>query len=177
MDAVVACPSPTPLIFRTCPLLTRFNRAKKCSCNSRRVFAYIGTYGRLFTFVYSTGNRKICSNIIIAKFRNFVLYSTQMKQHEYSIEPITVNGIQISRVVIDEHYKHKHSDHINDHLILKLVAKLDGRKEAPDDIVGKYSYFATLVELNEKQYRLVWLLEEDAIYIGVVNAYRDKRRS
>lgn len=100
-----------------------------------------------------------------------------MKQHEYSIDPITVNGIKISRVIIDEHYKLKHGDHINDDLILKLVAELDGRKEVPDDIVGKYSYFATLVEFNEKQYRLVWLLEQDAIYIGVVNAYRDKRRS
>ena len=100
-----------------------------------------------------------------------------MKQQEYSIEPITVNGIKICRVIIDGHYKLKHSDHINDGLILKLVAELDGRKEASDSVVGKYSYFATLVELDEKQYRLVWLLEKDAIYIGVVNAYRDKRRS
>lgn len=69
------------------------------------------------------------------------------------------------------------SDHMNDRLILKLVAQLNGRKEVPDDVVGKFSYFATLVELNEKQYRLVRLLENDAIYIGVVNAYRDKRRS
>ncbi len=66
---------------------------------------------------------------------------------------------------------------INDALILKLVMQLDGRKELPEDTVGKFSYFATLVELNEKQYRLVWLLEENAIYIGVVNAYRDKRRN
>ena len=100
-----------------------------------------------------------------------------MKQHEYAIEPITVNGIKISRVVIDDHYKEKHRDHMTDALILKLVMQLDGRKEVPEDVVGKFSYFATLVELNEKQYRLVWLLEQDAIYIGVVNAYRDRRRS
>lgn len=106
-----------------------------------------------------------------------MLYFFWMKQHEYSIEPIIVNGIKISQVIIDDHYKAKHSDHINDSLILKLVAELDGRKEAPDDVVDKFSYFATLVELHEKQYRLVWLLEKNAIYIGVVNAYRDKRRS
>jgi hypothetical protein len=99
-----------------------------------------------------------------------------MKQHEYAIEPISVNGIEISRVIIDDHYKEKHSDYMSDDLILHLVKKLDGRKEAPDNMVGKFSYFATLVELGDKQYRLVWLLENDAIYIGVVNAYRDKRR-
>ena len=98
-------------------------------------------------------------------------------RHEYNIEPITVNDIMISRVIIDSHYKEKHSDHMTNSLILKLVIQLNGRKEVPEEVVGKFSYFATLVELREKQYRLVWLLENDAIYIGVVNAYRDKRRS
>ncbi len=98
-------------------------------------------------------------------------------QHEYAIESIIVNGIEVSRVIIDDHYKEKHGDHITDNLILKLVAELDGRKEVPEEVVGKFSYFATLVELDKKQYRLVWLLEKDAIYIGVVNAYRDKRRN
>ena len=99
-----------------------------------------------------------------------------MKQQEYAIEPITVNGVEVSRVIIDDHYAEKHADHVSDSLILRLVMQLDGRKELPEDVVGKFSYFATLVELNDKQYRLIWLLEEDAIYIGVVNAYRDRRR-
>lgn len=80
-------------------------------------------------------------------------------------------------MVIDDHYKEKHRDHMTDELILKLVMQLDGRKEVPENVAGKFSYFATLVELNEKQYRLIWLLEQDAIYIGVVNAYSDRRRS
>lgn len=112
----------------------------------------------------------------LAKFRKFMLYWCQMKQQEYTIEPIMVNGKKVSRVIIDDHYKEKHLDYMDDSLILKLVMELDGRKELPDAIVVKFSYFATLVELGDKQYRLVWLLEEDAIYIGVVNAYRDKRR-
>jgi hypothetical protein len=98
-------------------------------------------------------------------------------QHEYAIETIVVNGIEVSRVIIDDHYKEKHSDYMTDDLILKLVVQLAGRKELPEEVVGKFSYFATLIELDEKQYRLVWLLEKDAIYIGVVNAYRDKRRN
>ncbi len=61
-------------------------------------------------------------------------------------------------------------------LTLRLVGELDGRKELPEASKGKYAYFATLIELDNKQYRLIWLLEDHAIYIGVVNAYRDKRR-
>ena len=98
------------------------------------------------------------------------------KQTTYKIAPITVNEIRINQVVIDSHYAEKHFDHMSDELILKLVGELDGRRELPDSKVGQYAYFATLVELDRKQYRLIWLLEDHAIYIGVVNAYRDRRR-
>ncbi len=99
------------------------------------------------------------------------------KQRVYKIKPILVNGVRISQVVIDSHYEEKHSSYMSDDLILKLVAELDGRRELPDSKVGKFSYFATLIEISQKQYRLIWLLEDHSIYIGVVNAYRDRRRS
>jgi hypothetical protein len=66
---------------------------------------------------------------------------------------------------------------MSDALVLELVNELDGRRELPEAKTGRYSYFATLVERGERRYRLIWLLEEDAIYIGVVNAYRDGRRN
>ncbi len=66
---------------------------------------------------------------------------------------------------------------MSDALILRLVKELDGRRELPDTKTDRYSYFATLIELGKKQFRLIWLLENHAIYIGVVNAYRDRRRS
>lgn len=100
----------------------------------------------------------------------------KMRQNEYSIKPITVNGRKVSKVVIDEHYKENHGDYMSDELILKLVKQLDGRKEIPENVSNQYSYFATLIEFEDKRYRLVWLLENGAIYIGVVNAYRDRRR-
>ena len=99
-----------------------------------------------------------------------------VKQSRYDIDPITVNGIRIVHVVIDMHYREKHSDHMNNDLILRLVKGLDGRRELPETRTDNYSYFATLIELDGKQFRLIWLLEDDAIYIGIVNAYRDKRR-
>ncbi len=115
---------------------------------------------------------------LIAKFRKFD-YNEIVKTRltTYKIDPITVNEIRINEVVIDSHYAERHLDHMNDELILTLVAELDGRRELPESKSGQYAYFATLIELgNGKQYRLIWLLEDHAIYIGVVNAYRDRRR-
>lgn len=94
----------------------------------------------------------------------------------YKIDPIVVNGQTVAQVVIDTHYEQRHSKSMSDPLILDLVLKLDGRQEVPEARKGHYSYFATLIEHRGKQYRLIWLLEDHAIYIGVVNAYRDKRR-
>ena len=99
------------------------------------------------------------------------------KRRTHKIRPITVNGIRVVQVVIDPHYEEKHSSSINDALILRLVRELDGRLELPETKTDHYSYFATLVGFGKKQFRLIWLLEDHAIYIGVVNAYRDRRRS
>jgi hypothetical protein len=76
-----------------------------------------------------------------------------MKLQRYDISPITVNDIRIAHVVIRDHYQEKHSDYMSDELILSLVKELDGRRELPVDTTGKYSYFATLIELDKKQYR------------------------
>jgi len=100
----------------------------------------------------------------------------KVDQKSFKIKPITVNGTRIVQVVIDGHYKENHRDHMSDELILNLVHELDGRRELPETKTDQYSYFATLIEYGEKQYRLIWLLEDHAIYIGVVNAYRDNRR-
>lgn len=97
-----------------------------------------------------------------------------MECREYDISPINVNGCVVSRVVIDEHVL-KHPD-ISDDLILRLVAKLDGTEQLPDDTKVAFEYFGTLVQLDGKQYRVVWLLEKNEIYIGIITVYRDDRR-
>jgi len=98
-----------------------------------------------------------------------------VKRREYDIKPITINKIVIKKVLIDSHYEERHSDHIDDALILRLVEMLNGRIEVPETVDEGFSYFVTLLGLEGKQYRLIWLLESEAIYIGVVNAYRDDR--
>ena len=99
-----------------------------------------------------------------------------MKRREYDIEPITVNRTLINKVIIDPHYEQKHGGDIDDALILQLVNKLDGRFEVPVTVDEDFSYFVTLLNLNRKQYRLIWLLETEAVFVGVVNAYRDDRK-
>lgn len=95
-----------------------------------------------------------------------------MKRREYDIS-ITVNRKRISKVIIDPHYEEKHAASISDEIILNLVNDLDGREFEPDDEDPPYAYFTTdKMELEGKFYKLVWLLEDEQIYIGVVNAYR-----
>jgi hypothetical protein len=95
-----------------------------------------------------------------------------MKRREYDIS-IVVNRVQITKVIIDPHYEEKHAASVSDELILELVKTLDGQVFSPDDVEPPFSYFRTEgIELNGRLYRLIWLLEEDQIYIGVVNAYR-----
>jgi hypothetical protein len=86
---------------------------------------------------------------------------------------ITVNGIQINRVVVGTHYEKKHTDSMNDDIILDLVELLDGKEFIPEKTDGKFQYFKSEpLFLDNKKYRLIWLLEDDQIYIGVINAFR-----
>jgi hypothetical protein len=86
---------------------------------------------------------------------------------------ITVNDLLINKVIIDDHYQAKHSDSINDELIIELVKMLDGQFFSPEAENDGFKYFKTEpLSLNGSNYRLIWLLEEHEIYIGIVNAFR-----
>lgn len=95
-----------------------------------------------------------------------------MNRREYAVN-ITVNEVLITKVIIDPHYEEKHSESINDEIIVNLVKTLDSQNFEPDDEKPPYSYFVTDgIVLNGKAYKLIWLLEDHEIYIGVINAYR-----
>lgn len=97
-----------------------------------------------------------------------------MKRREYLLR-LTINGHKIRKVIIDPHYEKKHSDSMNDEIILSLVRQLDENFFEPDSVTAPYRYFVTDKMLHEgKRYKLVWLLEDDELYIGIVNAYRRK---
>lgn len=94
------------------------------------------------------------------------------ERRDYKIS-ITVNSRAVTRVVIDPHYELKHGDSVDDEVILNLVQMLDGKTFAPEAESDGFQYFKTdPLTLNEVNYRLIWLLEENEIYIGVVNAFR-----
>jgi hypothetical protein len=77
------------------------------------------------------------------------------------------------RVIIDPHYEARHADSINDEVILNLVKMLDGKTFTPEVERDGFQYFKTdPLLLDDVNYRLIWLLENDEIYIGVVNAFR-----
>lgn len=97
-----------------------------------------------------------------------------VNRREYEIS-ITVNSRRITKVVIDDHYEDKHRASVSDGLILRLVGLLDGGVFPVQDRNEAFEYFVTdRLKLDSKFYKLVWLLEGDELYIGVVNAYRRK---
>jgi hypothetical protein len=40
------------------------------------------------------------------------------------------------------------------------------------NIKPPYSYFVEEIILNSKRYKMIWLIEDEQIYIGVANVYR-----
>ncbi len=95
-----------------------------------------------------------------------------MKRREYGIN-IVFNEIRITKVIVDLHYELKHAASISDEVILNLVKMLDGRALPPDEIKPPFSYFSLdKIVLNGKRYKLIWVLEDDQIYIGIINTYR-----
>ena len=97
-----------------------------------------------------------------------------MDRNEYSLQ-LSINGRQLSRVIIDQHYQEKHGD-LNDDLILKLVKPLDGGNFDIQRRSGDFEYFAIEpIYLEEKTYRVVLVLCIVDDYLGVVNAFRVRR--
>lgn len=62
---------------------------------------------------------------------------------------------------------------INDALILELVAGLNGNEYQVDERVGEWEFFSLdRIEHLGKEYRLVWCLRDECLFIGVINCFR-----
>ena len=95
-----------------------------------------------------------------------------MSRREYKTD-IVINEIWITKIIIDPHFEEKHKSSINDEVIIQLVESLDGGEFEPETIDSHFEYYkGERIKLNDKLYRLIWLLEKGQIYIGVVNAHR-----
>lgn len=87
---------------------------------------------------------------------------------------MTINDRMIQEVVIDSHVD-KHSDHINDELILEIVQLLAKNEFEETDHDNGFTYFVSFVEHCFYFYRVVWLFECDMNYIGIITVFRDKK--
>lgn len=96
-----------------------------------------------------------------------------MSRREYSVR-LNINGRSLEKVVIDPHYEEKHADSVTDETILALVKQLDGKTFGPiDKDENGYLYFVNdRMELEGCFYKLIWLLHDNELFVGIVNAYR-----
>ena len=100
----------------------------------------------------------------------YVIYVTIRREYNVAL---LVNGVKITKVLIDSHYEKKHAESINDDIILGLVMQLNGKDFEADQSKLPFQYFVTdRIKYSGKFYKLIWLMEEHEIYIGVINAYR-----
>lgn len=98
------------------------------------------------------------------------------ERREYN-HRVKINGRSLRRVIIDQHYRLKHKDAINDELILELVDELNDQTFPVQDRRGEFEYFAVEpIYRNRSPYRLVLVLCVTDEYLGVINAFRVKRR-
>lgn len=90
---------------------------------------------------------------------------------------IKINGRSLGRVIIDQHYRLKHGGVINDKLILELVDELNDQTFPVQSRRDEFEYFAVEpIYRNRSPYRLVLVLCITDDYLGVINAFRVKRR-
>lgn len=89
---------------------------------------------------------------------------------------LNINGRCFEQLIIDQHYKRKHSATITDEIIVALMMSLDGRSYDPQHIhASGFSYFVNDDLLYQgRRYKLIWLTHLNENYVGVVNAYRRK---
>jgi len=95
------------------------------------------------------------------------------KRRSYPIRLI-VNKYILNEIIIDPHYETNHH-YMTDELICELVENLNNRRFIPKDRKRPWYYFEADVEHGGKNYHLVWCLEDNKTYLGVINCYRKKK--
>jgi len=114
--------------------------------------------------------KRECYSAKVAKYGNFWYFEMSLRRH-YKID-IEVNRRRIRKVIVDPHYEAKHPE-INDFLILRLVALLDGNEYPEDGRKGSWAFFSLdPIELMGRHYRLVWCLRDEEEFLGVINSFR-----
>ena len=99
-----------------------------------------------------------------------------MKRTSYHVSMV-FNGLEISEIVIDQHYRLNHQE-MTDDLILKLVSILQFLNLEASKTCGNFSYYVhEPIYWMRKPYRLIVVLENGCNYLGVVNAFRVQEKN
>jgi hypothetical protein len=85
---------------------------------------------------------------------------------------ILFRGIIFQEVWIDPHYEMKHTNSINDDLILNLLHFVHQNTLLPLGPSETFEYYEQDIEFHGRYYRLILVIPPDKSYIGVRNAYR-----
>lgn len=94
-------------------------------------------------------------------------------RREYQLH-LKINGRSLSKVIIDSHYELKHSNEINDALILELVKRLNGHFYEPESLTksGWEIYVNDPIYFGVKPYRMIWCLHARESSVGIINTFR-----
>ncbi len=100
------------------------------------------------------------------------------ERKEYT-KTIDFNGTVLTKIVVSQHYKEKHSD-ITDELILSMLElKVNGTPVDAEDEANEdgFQYFKIeQLEFQNLYYRLILVTCETEDYLGVVNAFRVEKK-
>ena len=108
----------------------------------------------------------------VDKFVNKCKNLFRGRRTEYRVV-MTFQGRSMSRIVIDQHYRDRHHESIDDELILDLVQAQNGAYYFPVSTQGDFEFFKIEpVVWKLKSYRLILLVCQSEDYVGVVNAFR-----
>lgn len=88
---------------------------------------------------------------------------------------IRINGRDLTRVIIDQHYKQNHPD-VTDEIILDLLRSVDREDFPIESEIDGFQYFtAEPLFRGQDPYRIVMVLYIFDDYLGVINAFRVNR--
>ena len=89
---------------------------------------------------------------------------------------IRFNGLELSKVIIDQHYKESHPE-MNDELILELTGLLHNGVFPVYEEKDGFQYFVVQPLLHDDApYRMVLTIFVGADFLGVINAFRLRRK-
>jgi len=102
-----------------------------------------------------------------------LITTTKEKRRIYPLK-LVVNSLKLDCLAIDPHFEKKHP-YMSDEKVFEIVKYLNNKSFIPTNRKKQYVYFETDISYNDKNHRLVWCLEDDKNYLGVIHCYYKRK--